>query len=380
MRNIKLVSLAGIPLYVNPSWFLIFGMTTWLLAFRVFPDIVAGHSRTTYVAMATVSAIAFFASIVLHELAHSVVAKAYRIPVRSITLFLFGGVAHITKEATKPLAEILMAAAGPLTSLALGALLLGGWYLAGAETEAPAGITVFWLGWMNVILGVFNLVPAFPMDGGRVFRSAIWLISGSYDRATSIAGWTGRGFAWLLIGAGALAIMGFDLGPEFNTFNGVWFILIGLFLENGARQSLLQNRYLQTLRKYDASDLMVPNPPVVDLEMSVGALARGVLELNPRVCYFVEEHGALAGLVSAYQMRAIPEALWDQTTAGEAMVPKSALRATRPDRAVADVLLEMEQEDLLHMPVVAEGQVVGVIGRDRILGVLRQAGLLSQKA
>jgi Zn-dependent protease len=380
MRNIKLVSLLGIPLYVNPSWFFIFGLTTWLLAFRVFPDILEGRGQATYIAMAVMSAIAFFASIVLHELAHSVVARAYRIPVRSITLFLFGGVAHITREATRPLAEILMAAAGPLTSLALGALFLGGWYVTGAETEQALPITVFWLGWMNIILGVFNLVPAFPMDGGRVFRSTIWLISGSYDRATSVAGWTGRGFAWLLIGAGALAIAGVEMMGELNAFNGLWFVLIGLFLENGARQSLLQNRYLNALREYDAGDLMVADPPVVDLDISVASLARGVLELNPRICYFVEEQGSLAGIVSAYQMRAIPEALWDETTAGQAMVPKAQLRATRPDRPVSEVLIEMEQEDLLHMAVVTDGRVIGVIGRDRILGVLRQAGLLSRKA
>jgi CBS domain-containing protein len=132
------------------------------------------------------------------------------------------------------------------------------------------------------------------------------------------------------------------------------------------------------LRQYSASQLMVSDPPVVEGAMSVGSLARGVLELNPRVCYFVEDEGRLAGILSSYQLRAVPEQLWDSTTAAQVMVPSQRLKATGPESPVSDVLLEMEASNLLHMPVVREGRVIGVIGRDRILGVLRNAGLLGR--
>jgi Zn-dependent protease len=376
MRNIRLGSLLGIPILVNPSWFILFGLTTWLLATEIYPSALKSASTSTHFLMAAVSVLLFFASIVLHELAHSVVAKRYQIPVKSITLFVFGGVAQITREAAKPISELLMAIAGPLTSLALGGLFFGAWFAIGAGDSRPIDYVLFWLAWMNAILAVFNLLPAFPMDGGRVFRSLIWLVSGSYYRATTIAAWTGRAIAWTMMSVGFLSFLGFDLYLVADPVGGAWMLLIGLFLENAARQSLVQNRLVQTLRRYSAGDLMISDPPVVEADMSIASLARGVLELNPRVCYFVEDEGKLAGIVSAYQMRAIPEGLWTTTTASQAMVPRDQLHATAPDRLVSDVLIEMETENLMHMPVVKEGRVVGVIGRDRIVGVLRQAGLL----
>jgi Zn-dependent protease len=376
MRSIRLGTLLGIPILVNPSWFILFAIATWSLATQYYPDVLPRETRQTHYLMAGVSALIFFASIVLHELAHSIVAKAYRIPVKSITLFIFGGVSQITREATRPLNELLMAIAGPLTSVALGAIFFGAWWAIGADDSRPVDQVLIWLSGINLILGVFNLLPAFPMDGGRVFRSLIWLFGGNYNRATSIAAWTGRGSAWLIMAVGIAGIAGITTPVTEGPLGGAWLVLIGLFMENAARQSLVQNKLLRTLQQYSAGDLMIENPPVVEGQISVAALARGVLEINPRVCYFVEDQGKLAGIISGYQMRAIPEALWDSTTAAEAMVPSARLQPTSRTSSASDVLLEMETQDLLHMPVVEEGRVVGVIGRDRILGVLRQAGLI----
>ncbi len=377
MRNIRLGSLLGIPILVNPSWFLLFALTTWILATEVFPSALAEASAQTHFLMAAASVLLFFASIIIHELAHSVVARAYKIPVRSITLFLFGGVAQITREAARPLGELLMAAAGPLTSFALGGVFLGAWFLLGAQDTRPVDYVLFWLAWMNFVLGIFNFMPAFPMDGGRVFRSLIWLVTGNYNRATSIAAWTGRGIAWTMMAIGLLAVFYIDVLIARDPLGGGWLILIGLFLENAARQSLLQNRFVRTLQQYHTSDLMTLDPPVVPGSMTVGSLARGVLEINPRVCYFVEENGSLAGIISGYQLREVPEPLWDLTTASQAMVTKDKLRPARKEQLVSEVLLEMETENLLHMPVIEDGRVIGVIARDRILGVLRQAGLIA---
>lgn len=366
----------GIPIFVNPSWFILFGLTTLVLATQVYPATIDNQSTSTHILMALVSAVLFFVSIILHELAHSAIARLYHIPVRSITLFLFGGVAQITRDATRPANELLMAIAGPFMSLVLGVLFIGAWILTGQETDSPAHIIVFWVGAMNIVLAVFNMLPAFPMDGGRVFRSLVWLITGSYHRATRIAAWTGRGFAWSLMLLGFLAILGVEVWVVRDTFGGMWTILMGFFIENAARQSLLQNRLVEVLGRYRAQDLMLSDPPVVDPATSVASLARGVLELNPRVCYFVEEHGRLAGIISGYQMRAIPEFRWPTTTAAEAMIPRRRLLPIEPGRLVNEVLLQMESEDLTHLPVVNDGRVIGVIGRDRILNVLRQSGLI----
>lgn len=376
MRHIRLGALFGIPILIHPLWFIIFGVTTFILATEVYPSALEEHGTATHVTLALSSAVLFFASILLHELAHSLVARVYAIPVKSITLFLFGGVAQITREATKPLNELLMALAGPATSLLLAVVFLGAWIVSGGGSERPLEVMLIWLGLMNGVLAVFNMLPAFPMDGGRVFRSAVWLVSGSYHRATSVAAWTGRGFAWAMMGIGFLWFVGLDTYVTGTPINGGWMILIGLFLENAARQGLAQNRFIEALEKYRAGDLMVSDPPVVEGDVSVGALARGVLELNPRVCYFVEREGKLAGIISAYQMREVPEAMWDATTAAQAMVPSERLRAASLDERASDVLMEMETEELLHMPVVSEGRVVGVISRDRIVAVLRQSGLL----
>jgi len=378
--SIRVGTLAGIPILVSPSWFILFGLTTWLLATQFYPDALENASRATHYAMAAASVILFFASIVLHELAHSLVARAYKIPVKSITLFILGGVAQITREAARPMHELLMAAAGPFTSFALSAVFFGAWYALGAEAERPIDYVLVWLALMNLILAVFNMLPAFPMDGGRIFRSIAWLATGNYSRATSIAAWTGRGFAWAGMSAGLAAVLGRDLIIADNAASGAWLIFLGLFLENAARKSLEQNRLVTELRLYKAEDVMTHDPPVVNGEQTVGALARGVLELNPRVCYMVEERGALAGILSGYEMRDVPENQWDQVTARQAMVPSAVLRATARERLLSDVLLEMETEDLFHMPVVENGRVVGIVARDRIMRLLRQAGLLPAQA
>lgn len=376
MRNIRLGSILGIPILVSPSFFVLFGIVTVILGSNFYPETHENADTWTYVIMAAVSAPLFFASIVLHELAHSMVARVYKIPVRSITLFALGGVAHITRDATRPFAELLMAVAGPFMSLLIGVGLFGVWWLLGAGEKSAVDAVLLGLGGMNIVLAVFNLIPLFPMDGGRVFRSLIWLVTGDYYRATAVAAWTGRVLAWGLMAAGVLGMAGVDVYLASDTLSGLWLLGIGFFLENAARTSLLQNRLIGTLKRYRAQELMVADPPVVEADMSVGALARGVIELNPRVCYFVEDHGKLAGILSAYQMRAVPEALWDSTTAGDAMVPSAKLKATAPEQSIDDVLLEMESADLTHMPVVNDGRVVGVIGRDRIIGLLQKDGII----
>lgn len=381
MGHIKIGRLLGIPILVDYSWFLLFGLVTYVLSTELYPSQLPDHSTKAHLALGGITSLVFFASILVHELAHSVVAKFYRIPVRSITLFMFGGVAQITRDATKPLNEFLMAIAGPLTSLVIGFgfIAFAEWrdlhIWNRPELNTPTAVFVTWIGFTNIVLGIFNLIPAFPMDGGRCFRAIAWMVTGNYARATRIAAWTGRFLAWCIMAIGGLVVLGADI-LELNTISGIWFIFTGLFIENAARRSLLQTKLIEALSKYKARDLMFTDPPAIGGQQSVGSLARGVLEINPRVCYFVENEGALAGILSGYQMRAIPEALWDRTTAAEAMLPSSRLTAVGPDRQAVDVLAEMESQEATHLPVVSGGRVIGVVGRDRIFGILKQAGLL----
>jgi Zn-dependent protease len=376
LRSIRIGTLLGVPLLISPSWFVLAGLTTWFLATQFYPAAFTGASWWTHLWMAGLSATAFFASIVFHELAHSVVARWFRIPVRSITLFIFGGVAQITREAARPLQELLMAAAGPLASLVLGAGFAGAWWLLGARADRGIDYVLVWLAIMNVGLGLFNLLPAFPMDGGRVFRALAWLVTGRHSFATGLAAWTGRGFAWGMMGLGGLAVLGRDVVVANSLAGGAWLVLIGLFLEHAARQSLLQNRLVRELARYRAEDVMLADAPVVDAGQPVGPLVRGVLDLNPRAVYLVSDGDRLAGVLSGHELSTVPEALWDVTPAGAVMTPREALRATARDRLVSDVLVEMEVEELFHMPVVENGRVIGIVARDRIVGLLRQAGLL----
>lgn len=377
MPRFQVARILGIPIYIDASWFLIFAFVTFALANQVFPTLLPEEEQRIHVVLAGVTSFIFFVSILLHELAHSVVAKLYKIPVKSITLFLFGGVAQITREATKPIGELLMAAAGPLTSLLIGVAFLGSWWLFDMTTDSRAGAVFVWVGFINIILGIFNLIPAFPMDGGRVFRSLAWMVTKNYYLATRIAGWTGRIIAWAVIAVGLLSLSGVDTRVINDTIGGIWFVFIGFYLENAARQGLMQNRLVETLTKYRARDLMTPDPPVVDAGTSISSLARGAIDINPGVTYFVEDEGVLSGILSGYQMRAVPEPQWHTTTARQAMVPSGRLKPISPDGLANEILLEMEVADLTHLPVVSDGRVLGVVARDRILRVLQKSGLLA---
>ena len=352
---------------------------TWWVATRVYPTALSGRSAGTYLGMAVVTGFIFFLCVVLHEIGHAVVARSYGVHVRNIVIMVFGGITQ-TKDVDEAWPELVMAVAGPAVNVAVGAVLLGGWWLLGAQDGRPVDHVLYWLGVTNLLIAGFNLIPAFPMDGGRILRSALWLLTGSLRGSTTFSAWLGRGIGWVLISVGILTMLnvrGFAIANLSLAFtSGAMSILTGLFLEDAARRALLQTRVLAALDSYLALDLMLKDPPVVAPADLLGPLARGVLEENPRVAYFVETEGGLSGILGSWQIRAIPESRWDTVTAGEAMIPASRLHAVSPEASVSAVLKEMEDADLTHVPVVSDGQVLGVIGRDRILGVLRQKGFL----
>jgi Zn-dependent protease/CBS domain-containing protein len=380
MRSFKAGSIFGIPVTVEPGLIVMFALVSGFLGIQVYPDLLDGRSWPVYALMALASGAIFLASILIHEIGHAVVARKFGIPVRDVSVFLLGGRTNMTRLPASPWQEAAISGVGPLVNLVIGVALLGTLLLIKPEDAGPIDATVFWVGVTNVVLALFNLLPAYPMDGGKIFRALIWMVSGNPLRATQVAAWTGRGFAWLMVAGGVTAALGYDLVIIRAGADALFLIFIGMFLEGAARQSLFQARIMELLDRYRADQLMSADPPVVSGTASVSSLARGVLEINSRVCYFVEDDGRLAGILSAFQIQAIPEREWETTTAAQAMLPRARLFPMGPERSITDVLLEMEQREVSHLPVVSEDRVLGVVGRDRILLLLRQHGFLGGRA
>lgn len=366
--SIPLVKVFGIPILLNPSWFLTFGFVIILLGLWVYPEWLPDSGATVHWLLAVVSGLLFFASLLLHELAHSLVARAYGIPVKSITLFVFGGVAQITREAKRPFAEFVMALAGPATSVLLSGLFLLVWWAIGSGGEEPVPVMVEWLMVMNLGVAVFNILPGFPLDGGRVLRSVLWGATSDFRRATFLATWCGRIIAYLLILAGLVAIVG-NLA-WLTPLAGLWFVFLGFFLESAARRSWQQLKVLEFLRAQKAGDVMSRSLNTIPSEITLEELARGYAGSLPATCLLVTENGRVMGLLGFEQIRAVPRAEWGSVTAGGAMKPSAQVRVVDPEVDLATVLQDMEGEDIRHTPVVENGRLVGLLSKDAIIRLL----------
>lgn len=263
-KAFNLGKLFGIQFRLHFSWFIIFILVTVAL---VYPD----YSQWLYWIIGIVTSLLFFASVIAHELAHSLVGRANDIPIKSITLFIFGGVAQMAKEATSPGAELKMAAAGPLCSLVIGGS-FGLLWLFMPNMPQPIAIMILWLAYINVALAIFNLIPGFPLDGGRVFRSLLWHFTGNYNRSTRIATRVGQGvgYSFILGGLSIIFLSMLDL-PWFNLFwfNGIWIVFIGWFLERAASASYRQIRWQEALHGSTASQTTTSDCPVVPPDITV---------------------------------------------------------------------------------------------------------------
>ncbi len=350
----------GIPIALNLSWFVSFGMVVLLLGWQIYPVLFPQRSWQLYWLLAVLGAGLFFASILLHELAHSLVALRLGIPVKGITLFIFGGVSRLGREPARPMAEFLMALIGPLTSFVLAGLFLVIWGLADFG-EGPLPVLWQWLSFINLGVGVFNLAPGFPMDGGRLLRSFLWGISGDYRWATRLAVYTSRGVAYLLMAAGLLTIAGPDWWPlHAGPWQGLWLLVIGLFLDGASRQSYLQAQALDYLSRRRATDVLAWD--VAQVERSFP------LPVTSTEGLFVVEEGRVVGVVLPNRKG---KGRQPASTAGEAMVNPWRVPLATPQDDLATLLERMDTEELPWMPVVDEGRLVGVVRRERILALLK---------
>jgi Zn-dependent protease/CBS domain-containing protein len=357
----------GISIRLHYSWFFIFALVTWALAGIYFPSAYPSWTLSTRIIAGIITSLLFFGSVLAHELMHSVVSQRQGIPVRSITLFIFGGVSQITEEPKKPKDEFRMAIAGPLTSLVIGGILFGIYFAwRNVDTVAVQFITAvaFWLGYINLALGVFNLIPGFPLDGGRVFRSLLWWRSGNLRSATKISSNIGRVVGFLFILGGIwLIFTGYWI-------NGIWLALIGWFLESAATGSYRQLILREMLKGHVASEVMSRDCSVVNPNTTINQLVHDNILTSGRRCFPVASDGRVLGLITLHNIKAVPRDLWNEKTVGETMTPFDDLKRVRPDEELSTVLRLLTENDINQVPVVQDNSIVGMIGRDNLISFI----------
>jgi len=350
----------GIPIYLHPSWFIIFALITFTLGLQ-FASAHPTWSPAQHWALGVITSLLFFASVIFHEVSHSVVALRYKLPVKSITLFVFGGLSQIEREPPNARQEFNIAIAGPLSSF-----FLAGVFWVVRHYAHPSGMVAavaFWLFEINLILAIFNLVPGFPLDGGRVLRGIVWGITGNFRKASQIASTSGRFFAYLMI------FIGIWQALEGNWVGGLWLAFIGWFLLEAAKESYVQVALRDTLTGVRTDDVMVREIPTVTRDMSIDEYIHEVLRTGRRA-HIVVGGDRPSGLIALQSARHVPKQEWPTTSVQAVMVPMERVQSAAPDEPVLQVLQRMQLADVNQMPVLSDGHIVGMIGRDTILQVL----------
>lgn len=366
--------LFGIDLRVDPSWLFIFALISWSLT-SLFASWHPDWTFATTLLVALAASLVFFASVLLHELAHSVIALAYGIPVRDITLHLFGGVSNIEKEPPTPQAELLIAIVGPIASIGIGlAMITASAILIGSQAPdvssaevmlahlGPLETLLVWLGPVNVVVGIFNLIPGFPLDGGRILRAIVWKVTGSLERATRIAGNAGQAIGWAFVVIGLTMVLGFQV-PVFGrgVMSGLWLAMIGLFLRNAAVAHVRGAAIDAALANVRVQDLMRVNGACVGARVPVRELVDDWFLRHDELAYPVSEGGAFLGIVSIDDLRKLRPDDWGAMTVRDVMSPRERLVVTSPAEPLAIALRKIGGGGVRQLPVLDDGQLVGVL-------------------
>jgi Zn-dependent protease/predicted transcriptional regulator len=360
--GIKIGRVFGIPIYLHLSWILIFGLITYSLVDE-FGARYPQWSNQQLWSLGLLTSLLFFGSVLFHELSHSVVARHYRIPVASITLFFFGGIASITRDPDSAGQEFLIAAAGPASSYVLAGV-FGLLAYSTPDGSMPNALGT-WLGWTNLGLATFNLLPGFPLDGGRIFRSIIWGITKNYSRSTRIAARIGQAIAYGMMGFGAYMVF-----LAHSSVNGIWFIFLGWFLLTAARQSYSQVAAQGALQGLRAADVMTSEMPTVGRDLSLDEYAQEASRTGRRA-HLVVSDGRLVGLMRIEALQSFPREEWPATSVQAAMISRERLPWTAPEEPVLSVLERMRSANVDQLAVIMGDSVVGVVTRDSILRVIQ---------
>lgn len=375
--NWKIGRVLGIPIHVHASWFAVFFFVTWSLATGYLPETLPGLAAPRYWGMGGIASLLLFVSVLLHELGHSYVALRYRIPIRQITLFIFGGMAHMGKEPPSPRAEFLIALAGPLVSLLLGVGCLGG-AMAVDSLFAGSGLQGFvvlggLLGMVNVQLGLFNLIPGFPLDGGRALRAGLWAWNKDFNRATSQAALTGIGFGVALGVIGGVLLAGAWSGVLGRSIaaNGGWLILIGAFLFSAALSSKRQAAMRSSLAAVTVRQVMVHPVVTVPPDLPVQDAVDQYFVAHGFGGFPVCEGGQVVGVVTVEDVQAIATTLWPWRRVRDIMCPVPQAFCIPSDWSVMQAMEHMAHGGWDRLVVVEDGAIVGLITRSAIAQFLQ---------
>ncbi len=362
-HNIPLGRILGIKIGLDYSWFVIFALLTWILATNYFPSEFKDWPPFLYWVMGAVAAIMLFVSVLLHELGHSAVALRYKVPVPSITLFLFGGVAQIGAEPPSAIAEFLIASAGPLVSLILAIF----FYLTQplvAGVEPLLGLAKY-LAYINLALALFNLIPGYPLDGGRVFRAIVWAITGNMRRSTLIAANTGRLFAFLFIFTGVWQMF------SGNFTGGLWIAFIGWFLDNAASAQVQQVTVQGLLTGHTVSQAMSTHCANVPEDVTLQDLVDDHILGGGQRCFLVKRGDNDVGLVTLQRIREVPRPEWATTRAGQVMLPLDKLESIDPNAELGTALQKLDRNGFNQLPVTRDRHVIGMLSREDVISFLR---------
>lgn len=355
-RRITIFKLLGFEVKIDLSWLIIAVLITWTLAEGLFPHYFEGLSKRAYWFMGVAGALGLFLSIVFHELCHSLVARRYGLPMTGITLFIFGGVAEMSEEPQSPKAEFMMAIAGPASSVALGALMYGAHFLAqGMNLPSYMSGVLWYLAFINMLLAAFNMLPAFPLDGGRVLRSALWWWKKNLKWATRTASQAGSIFGIILIMLGLLNVL------TGNVIGGIWWFLIGMFLRSAAQSSYRQVLLRKALEGEPVRKLMIEDPVTVPPSISLEELAEDYFMKYHYKMFPVVKDGRLQGCISMEQAKEIPRESWRERSVGELAEGCSGDNTIPPESDVVEALSAMNRKGKSRLMVVEGGRLLGII-------------------
>lgn len=362
-NHVQLGRIWGIPIGIHISWFLIFGLVTWSLASGYFPQEYPELTGGVYWLLGLVTSLLFFASVLVHELAHAFVARRNGIPVEGITLFIFGGAASIGEEPQSPGAEFRIAVAGPLASLAL-AVGFEALFLLDQQIPVLAAPSI-WLARINLFLALFNLIPGFPLDGGRMLRAAIWQFTGNFYRATRIASSAGQvvSLGFNVVGVGMIVFGSF--------FNGLWLIFIGWFLQNAIASNLAQTNVQHLLRDSVVAQVMTPGIRQVNHLTPLQRLVEEQVLGEGQTFFVVQSDDQTEGVIMLETIKTVPQRQWPFMTAAQVMQPADRLDTLSPNTKLLDALQMMDKAELSHMLVRDNDAIVGVLARDEIIQLVQ---------
>jgi len=369
--------ISGIEIGIHYTWLLALVVFTWLLGQSYFPATYPGWQTYSYWIAGFLATFILFISVLIHELAHSLVARARGLPVSSITLFILGGVSNLATEPEKPGLEFIMAIAGPASSLVLAGIFWGIWYLLGSQFAFAKAIFGY-MALANALLAGFNLLPGFPLDGGRVFRSILWKTTGDLLKATNIATAVGRLFAWIFMALGVFLVFGFNVFGLGGFLNGLWFVFVGWFLNSAADSSRQEATLREHLTGVLVGQVMEKDVSSVRPETNIADLVQTVFIQKNKRTIPVTDGDNLVGVVTISDIKGLPQEQWPVTPVSQIM-HREPIHTVKPEDDLNAAMKLMAQYDLNQIPVLGQGKLVGVLTRADVINYLHLSQELNIK-